>query len=58
MLYEVITQPLLVAAGAERYAARQQLPLEEARARLASAYDKVAGTLEWYCLDYWQTQLA
>jgi len=41
----------------ERYAARQQLPLEEARARLAAAYDRVAGTLEWYCLDYWQAQL-
>ncbi len=41
----------------ECYARRHRLPLAEARERLASAYDDVAGTLDWYCLDYWRQQL-
>lgn len=30
---------------------------EAATAHVRAAYDKVAGTLEWYCLDYWEREL-
>ncbi len=41
----------------ERYAALQGLSLAQARARLDADYADVAGTLNWYCLDYWQARL-
>lgn len=40
-----------------RYAERHQLTPEIARAELAEAFAAVAGTLDWYCLDYWQREL-
>ena len=39
------------------YAKKHNLPLEEARVSLKEQNDAVHGQLEWYCLDYWQTQL-
>ncbi|MBT1446081.1 GMP/IMP nucleotidase [Shewanella sp. JM162201] len=30
---------------------------EAAQQLVREAYDSVAGTLEWYCLDYWQARL-
>lgn len=30
---------------------------DQAQQLVVDAYGKVAGTLDWYCLDYWQTQL-
>ncbi len=41
----------------ESYARQYQLTLAQARRQLATAYDEVAGTLNWYCLDYWQQRL-
>jgi len=37
----------------------QKIPLDQAKEEMASQYDAVKGTLNWYCLDYWseQTQL-
>ncbi len=42
-----------------RYAQQQQISIEQAREDLTSHYEKVSGTIAWYCLDYWaeQTQL-
>ncbi|QSX30251.1 GMP/IMP nucleotidase [Shewanella cyperi] len=33
------------------------IPVEQARKLVEQAYAEVAGTLEWYCLDYWQRTL-
>ena len=30
---------------------------QAAQALVESSYDKVFGTLDWYCLDYWETEL-
>ena len=30
---------------------------QAAQALVESSYDKVFGTLDWYCLDYWQSEL-
>lgn len=42
-----------------RYSESAQISLDEAKQKLMSSYQKVAGTIDWYCLDYWteQTQL-
>ena len=40
-----------------RYAARHGLPLEAAQAELKVRYARVAGTMQWYCVDYWSEQL-
>lgn len=42
-----------------RYSQQQNISLEDAREELTSHYEKVYGTIAWYCLDYWaeQTQL-
>jgi len=37
-----------------RYAEREGIGPEEARERLEALYARVAGTLDWYCLDYWR----
>jgi putative hydrolase of the HAD superfamily len=38
---------------------RQNISLEQAKQKMASQYNEVKGSLDWYCLDYWtkQTQL-
>lgn len=41
----------------KRYAERYQLTLNQARQVMAQHYQKVQGTLHWYCLDYWQETL-
>jgi 5'-nucleotidase len=41
----------------ERFAARQQLPLEEAIQQLVPRFAAKQGTLEWYCTDYWSREL-
>lgn len=33
------------------------LDSQAAKALVESSYDKVFGTLEWYCLDYWESEL-
>ena len=40
-----------------RYAERHGLPHAEARIRLADTYRARAGTLDWYCVDYWTREL-
>ena len=36
-----------------RYSESEQISLEQAKENLANHYEKVAGTIDWYCLDYW-----
>lgn len=40
-----------------RWGQSRGLSLDEARAALEPGFQQVAGTLDWYCLDYWQQQL-
>lgn len=40
-----------------RYAETHGLSQEAAKAQLAPRYDKVAGTMNWYCVDYWSREL-
>jgi len=40
-----------------RYAARQGLPIEQAKSELLNRYEALKGKLEWYCLDYWSREL-
>ncbi|MCC5878969.1 MAG: GMP/IMP nucleotidase [Idiomarina sp.] len=41
----------------ELYAAHHGTPMHDAQALLTDHFSKVAGTLNWYCLDYWQQAL-
>jgi len=40
-----------------RLAEHRGVSLEDARADLRARYREVEGTLEWYCLDYWEREL-
>ncbi len=40
-----------------RYAARNGLSLDEAKAECMTRYQAYAGSLEWYCIDHWTHQL-
>jgi HAD superfamily hydrolase (TIGR01509 family) len=39
-----------------RYSENAKISLEQAKENLANHYEKVAGTIDWYCLDYWAEQ--
>ncbi|MEW6992200.1 GMP/IMP nucleotidase [Colwelliaceae bacterium 6441] len=43
----------------KRYSESANISLNQAKKRLVEHYEKVSGTIDWYCLDYWaeQTQL-
>jgi len=41
----------------QRLAEMRRIPPEHARAELDRGYRAVAGTLDWYCLDYWTRTL-
>lgn len=41
----------------ERFAALHGLPYAEAHAECFRRYNAVAGTLNWYCVDYWSETL-
>ncbi len=41
-----------------RYAEYHGLAHEEAHARLAAHYARHSGTLNWYCVDFWSSELA
>lgn len=41
----------------QRYAERHGLLLEDAHAELKGRYQRVAGTMQWYCVDYWTREL-
>lgn len=40
-----------------RYAEKHAISHDDARDRLSSRYSAVAGTIEWYCVDYWTREL-
>ena len=40
-----------------QYANKHNIPLEQAKARLAKVTQEKEGTLDWYCLDYWEKTL-
>lgn len=41
----------------QKYAEKHQMNLADAQAKMLTKYDKVKGTLDWYCLDYWTKEL-
>ncbi len=41
----------------ERFAEKHGLPYQDAHAECFRRYDAKAGTLDWYCVDYWTEQL-
>jgi len=40
-----------------RFAALHKLSLEESKQQLAPRFKAMEGRLEWYCLDFWSTEL-
>jgi len=40
-----------------RYAEHHSLSLEAAHRELMQRYNRVAGTMQWYCVDYWSQEL-
>ncbi|EGN74546.1 haloacid dehalogenase superfamily protein, subfamily IA, variant 3 with third motif having DD or ED [Idiomarina sp. A28L] len=40
------------------YANSENISVEEAHERISAEFKKVAGTLNWYCLDYWEQKLS
>ena len=41
----------------QRYAEKQDLPLDVAKQEIYDRYERIRGTLDWYCVDYWSDQL-
>lgn len=39
------------------YARREGLSADDAKRRIKARYDRVVGTLPWYCLDHWSGEL-
>ncbi len=39
-----------------RYSETAKISLEQAKVSLKESYEKVVGTIDWYCLDYWAEQ--
>lgn len=42
----------------QRYAEHHGMALEEAHAELGKRYQRVVGTMQWYCVDYWTQELS
>ena len=40
-----------------RYANLHDIPFNTARSELTQQIERLRGTLEWYCLDYWSEHL-
>ncbi|MBN1379281.1 MAG: GMP/IMP nucleotidase [Gammaproteobacteria bacterium] len=40
-----------------KYAARHQQPLDQVRSKLLARMHETRGTLDWYCLDFWSSEL-
>ncbi len=40
-----------------RYAEKHRLSLEDSHCELGHRYASVAGTMQWYCVDYWSAEL-
>ncbi|MCY7295657.1 GMP/IMP nucleotidase [Alteromonas sp. a30] len=41
----------------QKLAQKDQVSLEQAKDNIMQEYEKVAGTISWYCLDYWTEKL-
>ncbi|GAB4300106.1 MAG: GMP/IMP nucleotidase [Thiohalomonadaceae bacterium] len=41
----------------QRYAEKNGIATEQAKAQLYPRFHAVAGTMDWYCLDYWTREL-
>ena len=41
-----------------RFAEKHCLTLEESQRELGARYAQVAGSMQWYCVDYWSRELA
>ena len=41
----------------QRYAEKHGISPQDAKDQLKLRYDKVAGTMQWYCVDYWTKEL-
>lgn len=41
----------------QRFAEQHGISLPESKDHLKVRYDKVAGTMQWYCVDYWTKEL-
>lgn len=41
----------------QRYAEKQNVPLDVAKAEFLDICQRIEGTLDWYCLDYWTATL-
>lgn len=41
----------------QRYAELKSISLEHAHQDLMQRYNRVAGTMQWYCVDYWTNEL-
>lgn len=39
-----------------RYSQKMLIPVDEAKKTLHTHYSSVAGSIQWYCLDYWAQQ--
>lgn len=40
-----------------RYAEKYGVDVDEARREMAARYEKIAGTMQWYCVDHWSREL-
>ncbi|MDU0353232.1 GMP/IMP nucleotidase [Paraglaciecola aquimarina] len=41
----------------KKLAALHKIPIEQAKLQMADEYEKVIGTIDWYCLDFWARKL-
>ncbi|WP_076541322.1 GMP/IMP nucleotidase [Shewanella sp. UCD-KL21] len=41
----------------QQLSTQKQISLAQAQALVEQSYHKVVGTLDWYCIDFWQQQL-
>jgi len=41
----------------QQYALKKDIPVSEAKQQLTKHYQDIEGTMNWYCLDYWDKQL-
>lgn len=41
----------------EKYAEKHSITLKQSKQELEPRFTRVSGKLEWYCLDYWATEL-
>lgn len=42
----------------EQFALKNQIDIEQAKQKLFPVFQAAEGTMDWYCVDYWSTELA